>query len=149
VKVALHLGPVNNGPFNCRSARKVELAEEHVLCNDVHLPWEHHMRGGPKLYVIGHEFGPLVAVWADHEQDAWGEAVNANMLDCLMVSVEDQAKASEEEQEEEWARLGNASEPFDLTNAWIQPVAFCEDRDVRLLCRFAEARGSGAKTLDD
>jgi hypothetical protein len=39
------------------------------------------------------------------------------------------------ENEEGITRLGNASEPFDLTNAWLQEVEFVPARDWRLLCR--------------
>lgn len=129
-------------------ARDVQLDDDAILCNDVHLPWEHHMSGGPKLYVIGHEFGSLCAVWADHEQDALDDAVDANLLDCLLVSAEDQASASPEEFES-WSYLGNASELFNLDTAWMQVVGFDYLRDIQLLCRFAEARGSGARTLDN
>ena len=43
------------------------------------------------------------------------------------------------------AHLGNAGEPCDLTNVWIQ---LADLTDCRLLCAFAEARGAGEKNLE-
>lgn len=147
MKTKLHLCAVNGGPFNCKPAFDIELDNDRILCNDVHLPWESHMRGGPKLYVIGNEFGAVCAVWADCEQEAFNEMVDSDLGDSFLVSEDDQKDATEAEQEE-WERLGNADEPCDLTYAWIQVVGFDYLRDIQLLCRFAEARGNGSKTLD-
>lgn len=100
-----------------------------------------------RLWVIGNEYGAVGAVWASHEQDALDQLIDSNLGDCFLVSEEDQKTASGDEQEE-WVHLGNAGEPCDLTYAWIQPVAFDLSRDCQLLCRFAEARGNNADTLD-
>ena len=76
---------------------------------------------GIHFWVIGFEYGALVAVWSYGEQDALDEAVDAGKMDAFMVSDEDFRDMSKREQEE-LACLGNASEPFDLTNAWMERV---------------------------
>lgn len=145
MKAKLSLLPVNGGPFNCLPAREVELDDENILCNNVVLPWDfnpHHC----KLYVIGHEYGAIAALWASNEQEALDTLINSGKGDCFLISEEDQKSATEEEQEE-WARLGNAGEPCNLDHAWLQVVRLDEKLDCRLLCQFAEARGACADTL--
>ncbi len=44
--------------------------------------------------------------------------------------------------------LGNASEPADLTYAWVKPVRW-EDLDESLRLAFAEARGAGVNLLSE
>ena len=124
----------------------VELDAERILANDVLLPWESHPRR-MRLFVIGNEFGAVCAVWATCEQDALDAMVDSGLGEAFLISKEDQAGATEEEREE-WAFLGNASEPADLSTAWIGAVEFDKARDCELLCRFAEARGQGAENLD-
>jgi hypothetical protein len=136
----LTLKPVNSGTFNCLPSREVELNEEEVLCNNVILPWEFNPHK-VTLYVIGHEFGAVGAVWASHEQDALDELIDSGLGKSFLVSEEDQSSATEDERED-WTHLGNASEPCDLTNAWIQQVRLEPSQDFRLLCAFAEARGA-------
>lgn len=139
-KVTLHTNAVNGGPFNCAPAGEWELDPDRVLCNDVRLPGEHHPYN-LQLWIIGNEFGALGAVWATCEQDALNELVDSGLGDGLLIE--------EEDADEESARLGNAGEPADLTYAWMRPVAFDPARDWKLLCKFAEARGSAASTLGD
>lgn len=136
----LTLKPLNGGSFNCLPAREVELKEEEILCNNVILPWEFnpHKVG---LYVIGHEFGAVGAVWSSHEQEALDELIDSGLGESFLVSEEDQSSASEDERED-WTHLGNAGEPCDLTNAWIQEVRLEPSQDFQLLCAFAEARGA-------
>ena len=136
----LTLIPLNGGPFNCLAAREVELKEEEVLCNHVILPWEFNPHK-VTLYVIGHEFGAVGAVWASHEQEALDELIDSGLGESFLVSEEDQSNATEDERED-WTHLGNAGEPCDLTNAWIQEVRLDPAQDFRLLCAFAEARGA-------
>jgi hypothetical protein len=143
--VKLILAPVNGGPFNCLPSREVEVACERVLCNDVVFPWEAHPHG-MRLWAVGNEFGIVGAVWAGCEQDALDELVDAGLGDSFLVPEDDQASASEDEQEE-WAHLGNAGEPCDLTYAWIQPVDLSRC-GAPVLCAFAEARSSASDTLD-
>lgn len=123
-----------------------ELDAERILCNDIMLPAEidNSARFNPHnigLYVIGHEHGPIVAVWAGNDQDALDNAVDANMIDCMLVEGEDADN-------ENHARLGNADEPFDLSYAWIARVEWDAARDIQLIVKFARAAESGADTLD-
>lgn len=136
----LSLKPVNGGPFNCRPANEIELEDSEILCNNVILPEEfnpHNVR----LFVIGNEFGPLFAVWAEHEQEALDEGVDSNKMDSFAVAPEDDTE------ENEHAHLGNASEPFDLTYCWIQQVDLSPASNWKLLCKFAEARGAAKDNL--
>ena len=137
--IKLSLLPVNGRPFNCKPACEVELADDHVLCNNVIFPWEfnpHKVR----LFVIGNEFGAMGAVWADCESDAFDELVDADLGGGILI---DEADADDES-----ARLGNAGEPANLDYAWIQCVRLDEKLDCRLMVKFAEARGQAADTLD-
>lgn len=137
MKTTLKLKPVNGGPFNCLPARDIELEDDRILCNDVVLPFERHPHG-VKLYVIGNEYGALGAVWASHDQDAFDELVNSGLGDGLLIE--------EKDANEECAHLGNAGEPANLDYAWIQEADL--SGDLKLCCRFAEARGGSQDTLD-
>lgn len=63
--VTLHTKPINDGPFNCQPARTLELELGRMLCNDIVLPWEPHLRN-MRAWVIGNEFGAMGVVWAEH-----------------------------------------------------------------------------------
>ena len=145
-KVTLRTASGNGGAFRCYPAGEWQLDPDTVLCNDVTLSWERHPHN-MRLWVIGHEFGAVCAVWATHESEALDVATDAYMLDCLLVSEEDFESLTEEEQDA-CARLGNAGEPANLEYAWIRPVYFSAAVDCVLLCRFAEARGACNDTLD-
>jgi alpha-L-arabinofuranosidase len=124
----------------------VELEGENILCNDVCLPGDfnpHHIR----LWVIGNEYGPLCAVWADCEQDALDEATDAGLLDSFLVPTEDVEKMTDEELAE-CAHLGNAGEPANLDSAWLAEVEFQPARDLSLLLAFARADGASSTTLE-
>jgi hypothetical protein len=95
----------------------VTVRPENVLTGNIDM----QERYGIHFYVIGHEFGALVAVWSYGDQDALDDAVDAGKMDAFMVSDEDFRDMNEREREE-LAYLGNASEPFDLTNAWMERV---------------------------
>lgn len=138
--------PVNGGPFSCLPARSIELLPEHIACNDVTLPWEYNPHN-TRLFVIGNEFGALGAVWANHEQDAFDELVDQGYGDGLLLDPKD-VEAMTEDEREDVSFLGNASEPCDLTNAWIQQVRLDPGQDCKLLCAFAEARGAAHNNLD-
>lgn len=133
-------------PTRLTPSRDVEIEPDRVLANDVVLPWESHPHK-MRLWAIGNEFGPVCAAWASCEQDALDGMVDNDLGNSFLVSDPDDESISDGERED-WAYLGNASEPCDLTYAWIQPVdlAKCEPR---ILCAFAEARGSGADLLSE
>lgn len=147
MKTKLSLLPLNRGPFHCLPAREIELENEKILCNNVVLPWGFNPHS-VRLYVIGNEFGALGAIWADCDQEAFDILVDESLGESLLVSAEDQEKADESEREE-WAHLGNAGEPCDLTNVWVQLVRLEPTLDCQLLCAFAYADGAGQTTLDN
>lgn len=66
-------------------------------------------------FLIHNEFGTLAIVYASCLQDALDIVVDANKLDSCLVSDADYKEAQEEGHEDEFANLGNTSEPFDLT----------------------------------
>lgn len=138
-KVTLHTMAQNGGAFNCAPAGEWQLSPETVLCNDVTFPGEYNPHN-VRLWIIGHEFGPVGAVWAQCEQDALDELVDSGLGDCFLID--------EKDADEDCSRLGNAGEPANLDNAWMRVVEFAPDRDWQIMLRFAEARGAGHSTLD-
>lgn len=118
----------------------VELEPKRVLCNDVMLPGDFNPHS-VRLWVIGNEYGAIGAVWAGNEQDALDQLVDSGLGNGLLID--------EKDADEDSARLGNASEPANLDNAWMAEVEFIPARDWPLLCAFAEARGAANDTLDD
>ena len=124
----------------------VELEGEKIVCNDVNLPQEidasnsfnpHNVRA----WVIGHEFGSICMIFASHEQDALDDAVDAGMLDCMMAEEQDH-------DDESLTPLGNASELFELTHAWIGQVEFDAARDIQLIVALVRASANGSDTLE-
>ena len=138
MKHTLHLQAWNRGPFNCLPARPVELEDERILTNDVVLNGEFNPHG-VKLWAIGNEFGAVAAVWASCEQDALDVMIDTGLGESFIIP--------ETDMDDECARLGNAGIACNLDHAWMQTVGFEPARDWRLLCRFAEARGAGQKSL--
>jgi len=134
-----------NFPF-AQNPRNAELENDKILCNNIIFEGEfnpHNVR----LFVIGHEFGAIGAVWASCEQDALDELVDCDLGDCFLIDLEEFEKMSEEEKEQT-TYLGNASEPADLSYVWIGEVEFDKVRDFEVLMKFAEARGSCCDNLD-
>lgn len=129
-KLTLHTKAFDGGAFNCRPAMSFEMLPKDILINDVVLPGEYNPHN-VRLWVIGHEHGAIVAVWAAHAQDAFDNAVDANRLDMLLAPAEDC-----ERDDNGYAMLGNAGEAFDLDYAWIAEVEFNALRDSVLLARF-------------
>jgi len=130
-----------SGAF-AQNPRFAELEGNKISLNNVLLPKEidadsaynpHRVR----LWVIGHEFGAICAVWAGGEQDAFDEACDSGMLECLQVSEEQQN--ADVIGADEYAYLGNASEPHDLTHAWIAPVEWDAARDIQLIVAIVRA----------
>lgn len=131
--------PFAQNPVSC------ELEGEKIICNDVQLP--HHIDASNgynphnvRMWVIGHEFGAICAVSASHEGDVLDAAVDSNMLDCLLDEEQDY-------ENEELTPLGNASELFDLSMAWLAPVEFDAARDIHLIVALAKAAGAGDNNL--
>lgn len=126
-----------------QNGQEVELPDDRVYCNNIIFPWEYNPHN-VRLWVI-HEVGPLCAVWAESEQDALDEMLDQG-IESFLVSEEDFAAMTDEEKEE-LAYLGNASEPCDLTYAWLSVVKL-EAEDYQLIAKLAEARGLLKSNLD-
>ncbi len=146
MKMKLTLMAHDGGPFNCLPAREVELETDRILCNDVTFPWEYnpHNIG---LWIVGNEFGVLGAAWGN-EQDALDEMADADLLTSCANDEEHAEHAQDDEGQTECdcAYLGNASEPYDLTNVWMQRVDLnaLDKKDCVIL---ADARGRGQTTV--
>lgn len=95
-----------------------------------------------RLWIIGHEFGAFVALWASNEQDAFDDMIDAGYKQFLVDDPEPDY--------EEYAYLGNASEPCDLTYAWIEPVIFDYNNknDFDIMAKFIIAEERGLDNLD-
>lgn len=123
-----------------------ELEGERIVCNYVTLPGaiDAACRFNPhnvRLWVIGHTFGAVCAVFASHESDALDAACDAGMLDCFMAENQDYS-------DESLTACGNASELFDLSDFWMGQVEFDPARDILLITALARAAGSGADALE-
>jgi hypothetical protein len=140
MKYTLHLRqemPFASAPALC------ELDDIKIICNDVSLPAHIEQSFNPhnvRAWVIGHEHGPICAIFASCEQDALDNACDANMLECLLITDPDDVT-------DESAHLGNASEAHDITHAWIAEVDFNAGRDISLIVALVRAGESGADTL--
>ncbi len=113
-----------------------ELKDEDILLNEEPiLPGESHPYR-MRLWVIGNEYGAIVALWATCEQNALDAMLDLN-YETFLVRPEDV------EDGQEYTYLGNASEPCNLDYAWIEHVKLDKERDFRLCIAFAEARAQG------
>jgi len=129
--------------LNTTKGNKYDLMDEDVLLNNPVFSWEsnpHRVR----LWVIGHEYGPIVALWADSEQEAFDEMLDKGYEQFLVAPEDVDEEALERG---EYAHLGNAGEPCDLSYAWIEEVVFEPARDIKLIVQIAEGRGAGNDTL--
>lgn len=128
--------------------KEIEVDPERILCNDIVLPCDTAYKQKTKLWVIWNEFGPMGAVWADSEQDALDLLVDSDLAQGILVdeatlaSMDDDAKAN-------LTHLGNGGEPCDLTYVGLESVTFKPERDWKLMCKFAEARGTQVERLSD
>lgn len=123
--------------FYTKSGACHDIDDKDVLINNAVLPQEfnpHNVR----LWIIGHEFGAICAVWASCEQDAFDEMLDTGYEQFLVENPEE---------DQEYCYLGNAGEPCNLDYAWIETVEFDFVRDYRTLIALAEARGAGQSVL--
>lgn len=124
-----------------------EMEGAQIRCNDVMLPaaFDTASAYNPckiRLWVVGHTYGAVHAVFASHEQNALDELADCGALDFCQVT--DGLSVDEDTV----CRLGNAGEPFDLSDFWIGEVAFEAARDIKLLVALARASEAGADYLD-
>ena len=120
-----------------------ELGEQDILLNDVTMPGDYNPHR-VRLWVSGHEYGPICAVWATNEQEALDEMLDQGYLQFL-VADEDFNETLDEQGF--YAYLGNAGELCDLSYAWIKPIVLEPARDFRLLLDMHLASYLGQKTL--
>lgn len=134
-----------------KSNNHLTLAADRILANDVLFDGEFnpHKVG---LYVVRNEYGTVCAVWAGNEQDALDEAVDNDLMASFAaegeIRFDDEEQSYFDENDAHVTLLGNAGEPFVLDDCGIQRIPQ-SDMPEGLLLAFAEARGDGAKTLDD
>ena len=117
----------------------VGINPDKVYANNVIFPHEFNVHK-VGLWVIGNEYGALAAIWASNAQDLLDEAADLGLLDNGAIE--------EREADDESARLGNDSAPYNLDFVWVREVADLKKLDLELLLKFAEARGATADTID-
>lgn len=119
-----------------------------ILTNDVVFPFAYNPHN-VKLYILGHEFGAIVALWASNEQDALDEMVDNNYEQFLISPIDFDGMS--EEEKENCSFLGNASEPCNLDYAWIDEVVIDPvDMDgLKLMLSLALACERQEDTLED
>lgn len=82
----------------------------------------HNMRP----WLIGNEYGVLAIVYAHHEQDAMDEMADSGKLDGHRAEESELTQNEYGEDVDDcgtvMSRLGNAGEPFDLTNIWMREL---------------------------
>lgn len=116
-------------------------ADRILLCAD----------GDDGFFVISHTFGPVAAVCADHEENALDEAADAGLMKAFAMSdedVEDRTEGDGDNTEEDFARLGNESDPYDLNDCSIRRVAW-GDIPTETQEALLAARDEGLETLAD
>ena len=139
-----------NFPF-AQNPRFCELEGNKIMCNDISLGRaidpDASSLDTSKFYVIGNEYGAICALWANNDQDALDNAVDANMLDCLMA--EEQNIDTEEVSELGLNNLGNAGELFDLSHVWMGEVELDPARDIKLIVALVRANEAGHDVIGD
>ena len=132
-----------NFPFSS-NPRFAEIDADNILLDNAQLPAEidagdRYNPNNVRLWVVSNEHGPICAVFAGCEQYALDQAVDLHQLDCLLADDQDYDN-------ETLTPLGNASELFDLTYAWIAEAELEAARDIQLIVAIVKAR---AECLDN
>lgn len=121
-----------------------ELGEQDILLNDVTMPGDYNPHK-VRLWVIGHEYGPICALWAPNEQEALDEMLDQGYEHFL---VADEDFDEDLDRQGFYAHLGNAGKPCDLSYAWIKPIVLEPARDFRVLLDMHLGAYLGQKTLE-
>lgn len=116
------------------------IPDDDILINDVTFPWEYNPHN-VRLWVIGNEYGPIVALWATSEGNALDQMLDEGYETFLVEDPEDDPGG------DKYAYLGNAGEPCNLDYAWIKEVRLDPAQDIRLIVALAEARHIYSKSL--
>lgn len=120
-----------------------EIEGENIFANDVVFD---HESGKMDLFIFGHEFGAIGAVWAAHLQDAMDEAADKGILDCFLAKDADITEENEANGTIE--RLGNHSTAYKLTDYfWHDRALSNNQQELELIVALAEARGAQADNL--
>ncbi len=155
---------------------EIEIDTKDILCEDMVFPGEYNPHNNrPWLIELGGSYTSVFKlVWASDEQDALDVACDYNMIDCRMIddnNLEDYLEHSDDcpallngiSQPEWWskesqqcckgftenfARLGNAGEPFDLDNVGLTELDLTK-QSLQFMMWLAEARGLGAGRLSE
>ena len=116
----------------------VEMDEENILTNDVVFQHEYNPHN-VRPWLIGNEFGPICIVWGSCEQGALDTACDEDQMESFLVE-------EESEKDMEYTYLGNASEPHDISNLWMEVIDLSK-QELPFLLKLAEARGATADNL--
>ncbi len=127
--------------LHTNSGGTFEIPADRVLANNVTLPGEYNPHN-VKLWAIYNEYGYLGCVWADCEQDAFDELVDAD-LGAALLCDEPEESEDEDDESEDITRLGNDGSPANLDNAGLTTVKLTPE----LCALFLAARESGEATL--
>ncbi len=99
-----------------------------VVNPDDYIPQGEFNPHNVRPWLIHNEYGTLAIVYADNEQDALDEAVDADKLDSCLIPEEELVvnehgeDVADHGDGEVASRLGNAGEPFDLTYIGMVPL---------------------------
>ena len=130
-----------------KSDDRVELDARDILTNDVNVPGVYNPHG-VALWLIQGPYGLAAAVWASNEQDALDEAVDADLLNGIALDEDDAEDRTDSDGNEDFARLGNASEPFDLDNVRMHKIPW-KDLPEETQHAFLMSRDEGFDNLDE
>ena len=130
-----------------------KLDADKVMTDDITMRHEHQI-GYSQLWLIGNEFGPICAVWAATTQEALDAAVDADMLDSLLIDENDICKQDPTiardslsgYRSDEYIRAGNASEAFSSVYLWVK-LAPIGEQTTLVQIRFAECRGAAVDNM--
>lgn len=116
------------------------IPDDDILINDVVFPWEYNPCK-VRLWLIGNEYGPIVALWAMSDGNALDQMLDEGYETFLVEDPED------DPEDDKYVYLGNASEPCNLDYAWIKEVRLDPAQDIHLIVALAEARQMLSKSV--
>lgn len=146
---------------------EIEINTDVMLCNDIVFPGEYNPNKVGLWLVnvcVSNGGGPSFLAWG-HDHDILDVLVDNDMFDICLIEDKDLGDRVEHEQtcdgstanwdglpccnySENFARLGNAGEPFDIDNVSMEEINL-DKQSVLLIRLFAEARGAQVKLLSD
>lgn len=104
------------------------------------------------LYVIGHTYGAVCAIFARSEQDALDTAADADLLDCFRADPDDDIHTDDCGEQHNSAGvvtgLGNRGDPYNLDDCWIQRAAPLFEQSAALIYAVGYGNGVGSEVLE-